>query len=52
MNKEEVIELLMKKQVVYFATVNGKDEPRVRPFSIVKIEDGKVYFFTGSFKEV
>lgn len=52
MNKKEVIELLRKKRVVYFATVSLKGEPRVRPFSIVRIEDGKIYIFTGSFKEV
>ena len=52
MNKQELIEFLEEKRVVYFATVNQDGHPRVRPFSIVKIKDGKIYLFTGTFKEV
>ncbi len=52
MNKIELIELLEEKRVVSFATVNKDGHPRVRPFSVVKVEDGKIYFFTASFKEV
>lgn len=52
MNKKDVIELINKKQVVYLATVNEQGHPRVRPVSVVKIRDGKIYIFTGSFKEV
>ena len=52
MNKQELIELLEEKRVVSFSTVNEEGHPRVRPFSIIKVEEGKIYFFTGSFKEV
>ncbi|MFX0070502.1 MAG: pyridoxamine 5'-phosphate oxidase family protein [Candidatus Hermodarchaeota archaeon] len=52
MNKQEVIDLLNRKRIVYFSTIDVNGEPRVRPFSIVKIEDGKTYFFTGAFKNV
>jgi len=38
--------------MVSFATVNRNGHPRVKPFSIVKVEEGKIYFFTGSFKEL
>ncbi len=52
MNKQEVIELINNKRVVYLATVNEEGYPRVRPVSVVKIKHGNVYIFTGSFKEV
>ena len=52
MDKQELVELLEDKRVVYFATVNQDGHPRVRPFSVAKVKDGKIYFFTGSFKEV
>ena len=51
MNKIEIIELINRKQVVYLATVNEEGYPRVRPLSVVKIRDGKVYIFTGSFNK-
>jgi uncharacterized pyridoxamine 5'-phosphate oxidase family protein len=52
MEKVEFIEFLLKKRVVYFATVNSEGKPRVRKFSIINIENGKIYFFTADFKNV
>ena len=52
MNEQEVIKVLKEERVGYFATVNENGHPRVRPFSVAKVKDGKIYFFTGSFKEV
>lgn len=50
MHKDELIEYLQKKRVVYFATATTEGNPRVRMLSIVKIVDGKIYFYTADFK--
>ena len=41
---------LDKAKVVYFTTVDG-DKPKCRPFGASLLEDGKLYFGTGTFKE-
>ena len=51
MDQQEVLELLDKNRVVYFATTTKTSQPRVRPITIVHIHEGKIYFFTGAFKE-
>lgn len=48
---EEVCAFLKKCGVYYLATMEG-DQPRVRPFGVSEIIDGKLYFLTGKRKEV
>ena len=48
---ETVCAFLKKCGVYYLATMEG-DQPRVRPFGVSEIIDGKLYFLTGKRKEV
>ena len=48
---EKVLEFLDKTQTYYLATVEG-DQPRVRPFGMALIYDGKLYIQTGKVKPV
>lgn len=48
---EKVCEFLQKAHVFYVATVEG-DQPRVRPFGIAHIIDGKLCVMTGKKKSV
>lgn len=48
---EEVCEFLQKAHIFYVATVEG-DQPRVRPFGIAHIIDGKLCVMTGKRKPV
>lgn len=47
----EVCEFLQKAHIFYVATVEG-DQPRVRPFGIAHIIDGKLCVMTGKRKPV
>lgn len=48
---EEVYEFLKKCGTFYIATEEG-DQPRVRPFGVVNIFEGKLYIQTGKSKKV
>ena len=48
---EEVFEFLKKCGTFYIATEDG-DKPRVRPFGVVNIFEGKLYIQTGKVKNV
>ena len=48
---EEVYEFLKKCGTFYLATEEG-DKPRVRPFGVVNIFEGKLYIQTGKSKNV
>ena len=48
---EEVYEILKKCGTFYIATEEG-DQPRVRPFGVVNIFEGKLYIQTGKIKNV
>ena len=48
---EEVCEFLKKCGTFYLATTEG-DQPRVRPFGVVNIFEGKLYIQTGKVKNV
>ncbi len=48
---EEVYEYLKKCGVFYVATVEG-DQPRVRPFGVVDLFEGRLYIQTGNVKAV
>ena len=48
---EEVYEFLKKSGTFYIATIDG-DQPRVRPFGVVNIFEGKLYIQTGKSKNV
>lgn len=48
---EEVFDFLKKCETFYIATVEG-DKPRVRPFGVVNIFEGKLYIQTGKVKNV
>lgn len=48
---EEVYDFLKKCGTFYLATVEG-DKPRVRPFGVVNIFEGKLYIQTGKNKKV
>jgi uncharacterized pyridoxamine 5'-phosphate oxidase family protein len=50
-NMEEVYEFLKKCGTFYIATMDG-DQPRVRPFGVVNIFEGKLYIQTGKSKNV
>ncbi len=50
-NAEKVHEFLEKAQVFYFLTTDG-DQPKGRPFGLSLLEDDKIYFGTGTFKNV
>lgn len=48
---EEVYEFLKKCGTFYIATIDG-NQPRVRPFGVVNIFEGKLYIQTGKSKNV
>ena len=48
---EEVQKYLKECGAFYFATVEG-DQPRVRPFGVSEIIDGRFYIMTGKIKDV
>ena len=48
---EEVYEFIKKCGVFYLATEEG-DKPKVRPFGVVNIFEGKLYIQTGKSKNV
>jgi len=48
---ESVCAFLKKCGVYYLATTEG-DQPRVRPFGVAEMIDGKLYFLTGKKKDV
>ena len=48
---EEVYEFLKKCGTFYLATEEG-DKPKVRPFGVVNIFEGKLYIQTGKIKSV
>lgn len=48
---DEVFEFLQKTHTYYLATVEG-DQPRVRPFGVSYIYEGKLYIQTGKKKAV
>lgn len=48
---EEVLEYLKSTGAFFFATCDG-DQPRVRPFGVVEIYEGRLYFLTGKKKKV
>lgn len=50
-NIEKVHEFLNKAKVFYFLTTDG-DQPKGRPFGFQMIDDGKLYFGCGTFKNV
>ena len=47
----EIDEILTKAEVFYLATVDG-DRPKCRPLGFHLLDDGKIYFGVGTFKEV
>lgn len=48
---KEVFNFLKKCGTFYIATIDG-DKPRVRPFGVVNIFEGKLYIQTGKSKKV
>ena len=48
---EEVQQFLKECGVYYLSTIDG-DKPRVRPFGIAEIFEGKLYIQTGKVKDV
>lgn len=48
---ERVCEFLQKAKIFYIATVED-DQPRVRPFGVANIIDGKLCIMTGKIKPV
>ena len=50
-NLNEVAAFLKECHVFYIATVEG-NQPRVRPFDVAEIVDGKLYLTTGRKKDV
>ena len=48
---EEVVEFLRKSGAFHLATID-MDKPRVRPFGVTNIFDGKLYILTGKKKDV
>ncbi len=50
-NAAKVDEFLTKAQVFYFLTTDG-DRPKGRPFGLHLLVDDKIYFGTGTFKNV
>ena len=48
---EKVDEIISKAEVFYLATVDG-DTPKCRPLGFHLLDDGKIYFGVGTFKEV
>lgn len=50
-NVEKVSDFLDKAKVFYFLTTDG-DQPKGRPFGFHMLDDGKLYFGCGTFKNV
>ena len=50
-NLEKVYEILDEAKAFYIVTVD-KDKPRARPISFKMMENGKLWFGVGTFKEV
>lgn len=50
-NLKKVDDYLTKSKVYYLTTVDG-DKPKCRPIGLHFIEDNKLYFGVGTFKEV
>lgn len=50
-NVEKVSEFLDKAKTFYFLTTDG-DQPKGRPFGFHLLDDGKLYFGCGTFKNV
>ena len=50
-NMQEVQNYLKESGVFYIATVD-QDQPRVRPFGVSEIIDGRLYIMTGKVKDV
>ena len=48
-NVEKVSEFLDKAKLFYFLTTDG-EQPKGRPFGFHILDDGKLYFGTGTFK--
>ncbi len=48
---EKIVKFLKENPIFYFATVDG-DRPCVRPFGLVFMYEGKLYFGTGKHKAV
>ena len=48
---ERVFQFLDEAKTYYLATVEG-DQPRVRPFGTILLDDGKLYIQTGKIKDV
>jgi uncharacterized pyridoxamine 5'-phosphate oxidase family protein len=46
---DEILQFLRDNKTFYFATVDG-DKPRVRPFGLTFIHEGKLYFGMGKHK--
>lgn len=49
---KEVLDYLAKNPVVYFATCDEENHPRVRPFQFLFEKNGKLWFCTNSGKKV
>lgn len=50
-NIAKVLDYLSKAKIFYVTTVED-DKPKCRPFGYAKEFDGKIYFVTGTFKEI
>ena len=48
---DEVYKFLKENPIFYVATMDG-DQPRVRPFGVVALFEGKLYLQTGNVKPV
>lgn len=51
MSIEKVNNFLSEAKIYYLTTVNG-DKPKCRPIGLNILDDGKIYFGVGDFKEV
>lgn len=50
-NLEKVYEFLDEAKTFYFVTIDG-DKPRARPISFKMLEEDKIWFGVGTFKDV
>ena len=50
-NIEKVLDYLSKAKIFYVTTVE-ENIPKCRPFGYAKEFDGKIYFVTGTYKEI
>ena len=48
---EKIDEFLTRAEVFYLATVDG-DQPKCRPLGFHLLDDGKIYFGVGTYKDV